>query len=87
MQAMNPLELGSWGNAVTTGDAVWLTRGFHSRNGTYTIRNFMTGALLYYEHMSQRKTDKVSEGKAYPGTSKSMEGYVTCHAKTRLMRF
>lgn len=75
MQAMDPSAMGSWGNAVTTGDAVWLTRGFHSRNGTYTVRNFLTGALLYYKHMCQRKLDNVSEGEAFPGTSKSMEGY------------
>ena len=54
---------------------VWLTRGFHSCNGTYTVRNFLTGALLYYEHMCQWKLDNVSEGEAYPGTSKSMEGH------------
>ena len=74
MKAMDASILGSWNNAVTTGDAVWLTRGFHSCNGTYTVRNYITGALLYYEHMCQRKGDKVSEGEAYLGTSASMEG-------------
>ena len=68
MKGVDTSELGSWGNAVTTGDAMWLTRGFHSCNGTYTVRNFLTGALLYYEHMCQQKLDNVSEGEAYPGT-------------------
>ena len=31
---------------VTCGDAAWLTRGFHSQNATYTLRNYQTSALL-----------------------------------------
>jgi hypothetical protein len=48
---------------------MWLTE-FHEFHGTYTVRNYMTGALLYYNHMCQRGT-----GDTYQGTSKSMEGY------------
>ena len=73
MKAMDASILGSWNNAVTTGDAVWLTRCFHSRNGMYTVRNYITGALLYYEHMCQRKGDKVSEGEALQHRWKVME--------------
>ena len=47
MKSMDPLVSGSWGRAVTVADAVWLTRGGFSRNGTYTVRNYLTGALLY----------------------------------------
>ena len=47
-------ELGSFENAVTCGDAAWLTRGYHSQNATYTLRNYQTGGLLYYKHFSQR---------------------------------
>jgi hypothetical protein len=75
MMKLEPFKLGNWRNAVTVGDAVWLTRGFHSRNGTFTVRDYLTGALLYYEHMCQRGKDKVTNKEEYPGTSKSMEGY------------
>ena len=31
-------ELGSWKHAVTTADGTWQTRGWHSKNATFTIR-------------------------------------------------
>ena len=42
MKEKNKIELGSYKNAVTCGDATWLTRGYHSRNSTYTLRNYET---------------------------------------------
>ena len=45
MKDMDQNELGSWSRAVTCADAVWLTRGGFSRNCTFTVRNYMTGAL------------------------------------------
>ena len=41
-------DLGSWKRAVTTADGTWHTRGWHSKNATFTIRNY---ALLYYHHL------------------------------------
>ena len=35
-------ELGSW-HAVTTADGTWQTRGWHSKNATFTIRNYLNG--------------------------------------------
>ena len=40
MKQKNDIELGSFENAVTCGDAAWLTRGYHSQNATYTLRNY-----------------------------------------------
>ena len=62
--------LGLWKRAVTMADGTWQTRGWHSKNATFTIR--VNGALLYYHHLCQ---DKIVEGGLYPGTSKPAEGY------------
>ena len=75
MKSMDPSVLGSWNRAVTAGDATWLTCGHHSRNCTFTIRDYITGSLLYYIHLCQRGADKVSTSVIYEGTSKSAEGY------------
>ena len=34
-------ELGSWKCAVTVADGTWQTRGWHSKNATFTIRNYI----------------------------------------------
>ena len=62
MKAMDPSELGSWECAVTCGDAAWLTRGYHSQNCTFHVRNYMIGAVLYCDHLCQRVKDKIVEG-------------------------
>ena len=75
MQMLKPGQLGSWKQAVTTADGAWQTRGYHSKNFTYSVRNYMTNSLLYYKHLSQGKSDNASTDELYQGTSKSMEGY------------
>ena len=75
MKDMNDDELGSWKRAVTCADGVWMTRGFHSQNATYSIRNYFTGALLYYLHICQKGSDKIIDEELYKGSSKSAEGY------------
>ena len=52
-----------------------MTRGFHSKNATFSIRNYKTGALLYYMHICQKGQDKIIKEDLYRGTSKSAEGY------------
>uniref|UniRef100_A0A1X7UCX7 Uncharacterized protein n=1 Tax=Amphimedon queenslandica TaxID=400682 RepID=A0A1X7UCX7_AMPQE len=75
MQDMDQEKLGSWQRAVTCGDAVWLTRGSFSRNCTYTVRNYLTGALLYYCHICQKGSDNLCQDDIYEGTSKAAEGF------------
>lgn len=75
MKAMDQSLLGSWSRAVTTADGTWLTRGFHSKNATFSIRNYFNGALLYYKHLCQRGRDNVVLDDLYMGTSKGAEGY------------
>ena len=52
-QCMKSLGEATLGRAVTTGDAACLTKGHHSRNATYTLRNKLTNEVLYYTHMCQ----------------------------------
>ena len=79
MKDMDQNELGSWSRAVTCADAVWLTRGGFSRNCTFTVRNYMTGALLYYYHICQKGKDTLCKEDLYEGTSKSAEGFGADH--------
>ena len=51
MRTMDQTPLGSWSCAVTCADGVWMTRGFHSKNATFSVRNYLNGVLLYYKHL------------------------------------
>ena len=75
MQTMNQDELGSWSRAVTSADGAWMTRGFHSKNFTFSIRNYYNGALLYRKHLCQQGRDDLIKEELYQGTSKGAEGY------------
>ena len=55
---------------VTEADGVWMTRGHHSQNFTFHVRDYMTNSVLYYKHLCQRGKG----GPLYEGTSASMEG-------------
>ena len=79
MKEMNQDELGSWQKAVTTADGMCHTRGWHSKNATFTIRNYLTGALLYYHHLCEKGRDGVVQEELYEGTSKSAEGFAAHH--------
>ena len=72
MKNMSQEEFGSWTRAA---DGAWHTRGFHSKNSTFTIRNYFNGALLYFIHLCQKGRDHIIEEPLYKGTSKSTEGY------------
>lgn len=75
MKLMDPDALGSWKKAITSADGCWHTRGHHSQNHTFTVRNYQNGSLLYYIHLCQRGRDELSETPLYQGTSKSAEAY------------
>ena len=47
IKTMNQDEFGSWSRAVTSADGAWMTHGHHSKNFTFSIHNYYTGALLY----------------------------------------
>jgi len=63
-------ELASFKNA----DGARITRGFHSQNFPFQIRNYVNGALLYYKHLCQRANDDLCEWGLHEGTSKFGEG-------------
>ena len=67
--------LGSWKQAITSADGTWLTCVYFSKNGTFTVRNYLNGALLFYKHLCQKGKDDVIDEDLYKGTSKSMEGF------------
>ena len=75
MKKKSPSEYGSWEKAVTVADGAWMTRGHHSQNFTFSIRNYFTGELLYRKHVCQRGRDKVIDEELYQGTSVGAEGY------------
>ena len=74
MKAILPEEIGSWKKAVVTSDGVWHTRGHFSINGSFIIKNYLTGGLLWYGHKCMRGGDDIIEDELYAGTAKSMEG-------------
>lgn len=72
MQAINDGTLGSWKQGVVTSDGVWHTRGHFSKNGSFIIKNYLTGGLLWFGHKSMRGGSDDDE--LFLGTAKSMEG-------------
>ena len=74
MKSLPSDKLGSWQRAVTTSDGCWHIRGFFSQNGTFVIRNWLTGALLWYGHACMRGSDTIITDELYQGTAKSIEG-------------
>ena len=76
MQDISSDTLGSWDRAVTTCDGCWQIRGHFSQNCTFVIKNYLTGALLYYGHLSMRGADHISSEELWQGTSKAAEGHL-----------
>ena len=72
MKTLQDHEAGSWKKAITCADGVWLTKGYHSTNGSATIRNQQNNSLLYYTHKCQKGSPNDTD--LWLGTSKGMEG-------------
>ena len=76
MKKIEEGKLGSWKRAVTVADGTWWTRGWHSKNATFSIRKKNSGDLLYYKHLCQKAEIalyKKSSTKAHPNQQKVME--------------
>ena len=54
LKKKDPSDIDSWKKAVTTADGVWQTRGYHSKNFTFSVQDFDTGALLFRKHLCQK---------------------------------
>lgn len=76
MKGLKDDQLGSWKRAVTTSDGCWHIRGFFSQNATSIIRNWLTGALLWYGHACMKGSNPVLTEELYQGTAKTAEGYL-----------
>lgn len=85
MKAIPDESLGSWKRAVVTSDGVWHTRGHFSKNGSFIVKNYLTGGLLWYGHKCMKGNDDVVEEALYEGTSKSMEGMLSdeCYGEAK----
>ena len=85
MRAIAGETLGSWQRAVVTSDGVWHTRGHFSKNGSFIIKNYLTGGLLWYGHKCMRGNDDIVEEELFEGTSKSMEGILSgeCYGQAK----
>ena len=62
--------------AVTTCDGCWHIRGHFSQNCTFIIKNYLTGGILYYGHLSMRGADNICDEELWQGTSKAAEGHL-----------
>ena len=51
MKEKNDGDLGSWKRAVTTADGTWQTRGWHSKNATFTALSCFHKPCLASGHM------------------------------------
>ena len=85
MKELDSQKFGSWQRAVVTSDGVWHTRGHFSKNGSFIIKNYLTGGLLWFGHKCMRGSDDVVEVELFEGTSKSMEGILAeeCYKQAR----
>ena len=54
MRALRNDQLGSCEKAVMASDGVWHTRGHFSKNGSFIIKNYLTGVLLWFGHKCMR---------------------------------
>ena len=77
MKQLSPEQIGSWSRAVTCCDGCWLIRGHFSQNCTFVIKNYITGALLYYGHLSMRGADRICDEELWKGTAKAAEGHLS----------
>ena len=49
--------LESWKKAVTVADGTWQTRGWHSKNATFTVRNYLNGGVTSTIITSARRAE------------------------------
>lgn len=84
MQELSHDKLGSWTRAVVTSDGVWHNRGHFSKNGSFIVKNYLTGGILWYGHKCMQGKDDVVEEELYEGTAKSMEGVLAeCYEQAK----
>ena len=74
MKKIDNNVLGSWQRGVVTSDGVWHTRGHFSKNGSFIVKNYLTGGLLWFGHTCMRRNSEDDD--LFMGTAKSMEGFL-----------
>ena len=61
MQELPQEELDSWKQDVVTLHGVWYSRGHFSKNGSFVVKNYLTGGLLWCGQKCMRGKDDVVE--------------------------
>lgn len=86
MKSISDADHGSWKWAVMTSEGVWHTKGHFSKNGSFVVKNYLNGGLLWYGHKCMRGRDDVVEDDLYQGTAKSMEGVLSdeCYEQAKV---
>ena len=74
MKSVSSDALGSWERAVVTSDGVWHTRGHFRKNGSFVVKNYISGGILWYGHKCMKGSDDVVDDELYHRTLKLMEG-------------
>ena len=77
MKQVSSDQTSCWSRAVTCCDGCRLIRGHFSENCTFVIKNYITGALLYYGHLPMRDADRICDEELWQGAAKSSEGYLS----------
>lgn len=77
MKQLSSDQICSWSRAVTCCDGCWLIRGHFSQNCTFKIENYITGAFLYYGHLSMWGAHRICDEDLWQGTAKSAEGHLS----------
>ena len=61
MKQVSSDQISCWSRAVTCYDGCWLIGGHFSENCTFVIKNYITGAFLYYGHSSMRDANRICD--------------------------
>ena len=77
MKQVSSDQIGCWSRAVTCCDGCWLIRGHFSDNCNFVIKNYITGALVYYGQLPMRDADRICDEELWQGAAKSSEGYLS----------
>ena len=82
MKKIDNNVLGSWQRGVVTSDGVWHTRGHFSKNGSFIVKNYLTGVLLWFGHKCMWGNSEDDD--LFMGTAKSMEAFLLGNVTDRL---
>ena len=72
MKALNPKDLGSWSQAVTSADGTWLTQRHHSKNATFSISVGHCCTISTFVRREETTSSRRSCTRGHPSQQKGM---------------